>query len=98
MNSPISRRSLLKLIGVTALGTLLPACRTPDLRGSDIPAPLRGEATMWDNTADYTYQWWAAGLRAPDKVFHIQTSRYGLAFDFHQFRLTRFGPIETPFL
>lgn len=51
---------------------------------------------MWDNTADYTYQWWAAGLRAPDKVFHIQTSRYGLAFDFHQFRLTRFGPIESP--
>ncbi len=45
---------------------------------------------------DFVYQWWADGLPAPQKIFNIQTSRYGLSFDFHQFQLRKLGLIANP--
>ena len=30
--------------------------------------------SIWQNNSDYTFMWWAYGLRDPSKVFHIQTS------------------------
>lgn len=50
-------------------------------------------ASVWQNNSDYTFMWWADGLRDPAKVFHIQTSHYGLSFDFDDFALKTFGPI-----
>lgn len=49
--------------------------------------------SVWQNNSDYTFMWWAYGLRDPSKVFHIQTSHYGLSFDFDDFELNTFGPI-----
>ena len=54
-----------------------------------------GAAAIWQNNRDYTFMWWAYGLRDPSKVFHIQTSRYGLSFDFDDFELKTFGPIAN---
>jgi hypothetical protein len=53
-------------------------------------------ATVWKNNRDYTFIWWAYGLRDPSRVFHIQTSHYGLSFDFDDFELNTFGPIVNP--
>ena len=49
----------------------------------------------FSNVADYAYGWWAYGLRDPREVFHIQTSRYGLAFDYANFKLERLGVIPN---
>ena len=49
--------------------------------------------SVWRNTSEYTFMWWAHGLRDPSKVFHIQTSHYGLSFDFDDFELNTFGPL-----
>lgn len=51
--------------------------------------------SIWRNNRDYTFMWWAYGLRDPSRVFHIQTSHYGLAFDFDDFELKTFGPIAN---
>jgi hypothetical protein len=48
---------------------------------------------LWQNNGDYTFMWWSYGLRDPSRVFHIQTSHYGLSFDFDDFELNTFGPI-----
>ena len=48
---------------------------------------------VWQNSGDYAFMWWAYGLRDPSRVFHIQTSQYGLSFDFDDFELKTFGPI-----
>jgi hypothetical protein len=56
------------------------------------PNGIEAEA-VWRNNGDYTYMWWAYGLRDPSTVFHIQTSHYGLSFDFDDFELNTFGPI-----
>ena len=45
---------------------------------------------------NYVFQWWADGLRAPDKIFNIQSNYFGLSFDYHKFRLRKFGLIENP--
>jgi hypothetical protein len=50
---------------------------------------------MW-SVGDYLFQWWADGLRAPDKIFNIQSNYYGFSFDFHKFKLRKFGPVENP--
>lgn len=51
------------------------------------------EPSIWSNVKDYTYMWWADGLRDSSKVFNIQTSRYGFSFDFDDFELKKLGPI-----
>lgn len=51
------------------------------------------EYSLWSNVKDYTYMWWADGLRDGSKVFNIQTSRYGLSFDFDDFELKKLAPI-----
>ena len=51
--------------------------------------------SIWQNNSDYTFMWWAYGLRDPSKVFHIQTSHYGLSFDFDDLKLHTFGPIAN---
>ena len=50
---------------------------------------------LWQHTADYTYLWWANGLRDPKAVFNLQTSRYGLSFDANRFQLLRLGWIDS---
>ena len=50
-------------------------------------------STVWKNNRDYAFMWWAYVLRDPSRVFHIQTSHYGLSFDFVDFELNTFGPI-----
>ncbi len=51
---------------------------------------------LWDNTADYTYMWWASGFRDSGEIFNIQTSRFGLSFDYDDFEILTFGPILNP--
>ena len=48
------------------------------------PNGIEAEA-VWQSNRDYTFMWWAYGLRDPSRVFHIQTSNYGLSFDFDDF-------------
>jgi len=58
------------------------------------PNGIKAES-VWRNNRDYTFMWWAYGLRDPSNVFHIQTSHYGLSFDFDDFELNTFGPIAN---
>lgn len=48
----------------------------------------------------YTFLWWAHGWgqRSPEgrQVLHVQTRRYGAAFDVERAALTRLGPIASP--
>ena len=52
------------------------------------------------NVADYTFMWWAYGWRgrSPEgnRVFCVQTSRYGLAFDLERASITHLGAIARP--
>ena len=51
--------------------------------------------SVWQNNSDHSFMWWAYGLRDPSKVFNIQTSHFGLSFDFDDFELKTFGPIAN---
>jgi hypothetical protein len=53
-------------------------------------------AGVWSNVDEYTYMWWAKGLRDSDQVFDIQTSGYGLSFDYNDFDIVTFAPIANP--
>ncbi|MHC4642400.1 MAG: LamG domain-containing protein, partial [Planctomycetota bacterium] len=53
-------------------------------------------AEAWNNVNDYVFTWWADGLRDAAKVFNIQTSRYGLSFDYDDLVINTFGPIDNP--
>ena len=64
-----------------------------EFSGVGISTPLK---SIWNNVSDYTYIWWAYGLRDASKVFNIQTSRYGLSFDFDNFTLNTFGQLTAP--
>jgi len=52
------------------------------------------------HAGDYTFMWWAYGWRgrSPEdtRVFCVQTSRYGLAFDVDEGTITHLGPIADP--
>jgi hypothetical protein len=45
------------------------------------------------NASDYTYMWWANGLRDEAKAFNIQTSRYAMSFDYGRMQLTHLMPL-----
>ena len=49
----------------------------------------------WNNVNDYVFAWWADGLRDVAMVFNIQTSRYGLGFDYDDLRINTFGPLDN---
>lgn len=51
---------------------------------------------IYETAGEYTYMWWAEGFRDPTLVFNIQTSRYGLSFDYDNFDINTFGPITNP--
>ncbi|MHC4111777.1 MAG: LamG domain-containing protein, partial [Planctomycetota bacterium] len=53
-------------------------------------------AQAWNNVNDYVFAWWADGLRNAASVFNIQTSRYGLSFDYDDLGINTFGPINNP--
>ena len=78
-------------LGMAATGLLCIQIRTL--------APAAASTTLpeacFQNVADYTYMCWANGLRDPSRVFDIQTSRYGLSFDYDAFQLTRFQAISA---
>jgi len=50
---------------------------------------------LFSGANEYSFMWWAEGLRHSSKVFNIQTSRYGLSFDYDHFNLLKFGPIPN---
>ncbi len=92
----LSRRSFFKLAGAAAAGLLTARCDGVNITHLVNPVipQFKGDLSMW--SSDYLFQWWADGLKAPAKVFNIQTSHYGLSFDFHAFRLRAFGLIANP--
>ncbi len=51
---------------------------------------------VFENVQDYTYMWWAHGLRDDRKIFNIQTSNYALSFDWDQFALKSLTPLVDP--
>ena len=51
---------------------------------------------IYDNVEDYTYMWWANGFRDSSQIFNIQTSGYGLSFDYDDLDLVTFAPIANP--
>jgi hypothetical protein len=53
-------------------------------------------AQAWNNVNDYVFAWWADGLRDAAMVFNIQTSRYGLSFDYDDLGINAFAPINNP--
>ena len=67
-------------------------CLTSIAVAGSEPNGIEAES-VWKNNRDYTFMWWAYGLRDPSRVFHIQTSHYDLSFDFDDFELNTFGPI-----
>jgi hypothetical protein len=106
-NESLSRREFIKVAGAAAVGFLgaaaISSCEQTfpeDNMTSPDPNP---EATLdyvyqsVDQYAfQYVYQWWADGLRAPEKIFNIQTGHFGLSFDFLRFQLRKFGIIRDP--
>ncbi len=54
------------------------------------------DVEAWNNVNDYVFAWWADGLRDAAMVFNIQTSRYGLSFDYDDLGINTFGPINNP--
>jgi hypothetical protein len=94
-DASLSRRDFIKVAGTAVAGFLgaatIQACEPFSAETSMPELESNPEAT-----GDYVYQWWADGLRAPEKIFNIQTSHYGLSFDFHHFQLRKFGLIVNP--
>jgi hypothetical protein len=87
----LSRRAFIKLAGTATVGLLSTRCQLLP-PGAVQPKEI---LSMW-SVGDYLFQWWADGLRAPDKIFNIQSNYYGFSFDFHKFKLRKFGPVENP--
>ena len=53
--------------------------------------------SLCSSAGDYTFMWWAYGLRDPRKVVDIQTSRYALQFGVPAMKLTHtWRPRRTP--
>ncbi|MGI9571076.1 MAG: hypothetical protein ACR2PH_15385, partial [Desulfobulbia bacterium] len=76
---------------------------TPNVGTASAPANATtygGLGTMpaeaWNNVSDYVQVWWADGLRTLTRVFNVQTSRYGLSFDYDDLAINTFGPIADP--
>ena len=96
--SPASQPNLFVEIA-PAVGNLLKINRVTVTTSDILPtAPATTALTQdcYNNVADYTYMWWANGFRDASYVFNVQTSRWGLSFDYDAFALTRFGPISNP--
>jgi hypothetical protein len=93
----LSRRNFLKMSGLTAVGLLLVRCN-PFKKKSVLkrPAGYLVSAVQNGSIADYTYMWWANGLRDKQPFFNIQTSRFGLSFDIEKCTLRKLGAIAAP--
>jgi hypothetical protein len=92
----LSRRSFLKLTGAAALSLSLPGCLLPGQPDTSLPPRLTNPDNLWKNVADYTYMWWAYGFRSPQRIYNIQTSRFGLSFDAGIFNLRKLGIFKQP--
>jgi hypothetical protein len=91
----LSRRGFLKMAGIAAIGVLTSHC---DFK-SNTPTVNMNKyflSTTHDSLPDYATMWWADGLRAKQKIFNIQTSRFGLSFDQMAFTLRKFGALSNP--
>jgi hypothetical protein len=63
-----------------------------------IAYPCHGEdvrRSVLANASDYSYMWWANGLRDQTKAFNIQTSRYAMSFDYGKMKLTHVTPLAN---
>jgi len=76
---------LARLLGIVVTGLAVCTGAAGDVRRSVLA-----------NASDYSFMWWANGLRDPQKVFNIQTSRFALSFDYGRFDLTHLQPLGTP--
>ena len=74
---------------VSALRAVVLFALAVDFARADLPP------AAFQHVNDYTYSCWANGWRDASRVFSIQTSRYGLAFDYNDFDLLAFGPLAA---
>ena len=54
-----------------------------------------GPSMLFDNVGDYSYSWWANGIRDSALLLRFQTSRYALEFDVPAFKLPYLAPITS---
>ena len=77
---------LLTCIGLTLLASVGTECKADDLRKvSTIKCMNRAE--------DYSFMWWAHGLRDQKRIRCYQTGRYGMAVDTENIRVLHLGTI-----
>ena len=53
------------------------------------------DPSLFNDVGEYTYMWWADGFRHNSETFNIQTSGYGLSFDYNDFDIVTFAPIAN---
>jgi hypothetical protein len=78
------KKYLTRFLVIFVVGLVACPCSAEDIRRS-----------VLGNVSDYSYMWWANGLRDEAKVFNIQTSRYAMSFDYGKMRLTHLTPLAN---
>ena len=76
------RISATLLTAIVAIAAIACPCAGEDIRTS-----------LLAHASDYTYSWWANGLRDDAKVLNIQTSRLAASFDYGKMKLTHLTPL-----
>ena len=76
------KKYLVAFLAIVVVGLAACPCAAGDIRESVLA-----------NASDYSYMWWANGLRDEAKVFNIQTSHYAMSFDYGRMQLTHLTPL-----
>ena len=76
------KKRLTGFLAIVVMGPAACPCAAGDIRESVLA-----------NVSDYSYMWWANGLRDEAKVFNIQTNRYAMSFDYGRMQLTHLIPL-----
>ena len=76
------KKRLTGFLAIVVMGPAACPCAGGDIRESVLA-----------NVSDYSYMWWANGLRDEAKVFNIQTNRYAMSFDYGRMQLTHLIPL-----
>ena len=76
------KKRLTRFLAIVVMGLAACPCAAGDIRQSVLA-----------NASDYSYMWWANGLRDDAKIFNIQTSRYAMSFDYGRMQLTHLMPL-----
>ena len=59
------------------------------------PPAFGGPSMLFDNAGDYSYSWWANGVRDSRLLLRFQTSHYTLEFDVPDLKLSYLAPITS---